>query len=81
MLLRTKQDKEGEKVLALASEYLAADPQWEWAPKPAQIWCEKGYALQDLGRMEEARAALKRCLELDPDLERAQKCLKDLGDA
>ncbi len=79
MLLRTRQDKDGETVLELASEYLAADPRWEWAPKPAEVWCEKGYALQDLGRMDEARAALQKCLELDPDMERAQKCLKGLS--
>ena len=78
MRLRTKQDKDGEGVLQLASEYLAANPQWEWAPNPSDVWCEKGYALHDLGRLDEAREALERCLEMDPDSDRAQRCLKEL---
>jgi tetratricopeptide (TPR) repeat protein len=78
MLLRTRQDKDGETVLMLAEEYLAANPQWEWAPKLAAVWCEKGYALQDLGRLDEARAALQESLKLDPDYDRAKRGLKEL---
>ncbi len=79
MRIRTRQDKDGEGVLTLVKEYLAANPQWEWAPKPSDILCEKGYALQDLGRLDEAQVALEQCLELDPNSDRAKKCLKDLG--
>ncbi len=81
MRIRTRQDKDGEGVLRLAKEYLTADPQWEWDPKPSDVWCEKGYALQDLGRTDEARAALKKCLELDPHSKHAKECLEELNES
>ncbi|MCP5021759.1 MAG: tetratricopeptide repeat protein [bacterium] len=81
MCLRTRQDKDAEGVLKLVKEYLAADPQWEWAPKPSDVWCEKGYALQDLDRVDEARAAFEKSLELNPHSKRAKESLEELNES
>lgn len=81
MRIRTRQDKDAEGVLQLAKEYLTADPQWEWAPKPSDVWCEKGCALQDLDRVDEARAAFEKSLELDPHSKRAKESLEELNGA
>ena len=78
MRVNAKLGEGAEETLAFAEEYLEADPKWEWAPEPHRVWCEKGRALGKLDRKEEARAALKKSLELAPTYERAQKLLTKL---
>ncbi len=48
----------------------------EWCgrfPEDLRSWLNRGYCLVRLGRYHEAVAAFDRCLELDPDLEKARK--------
>ena len=53
-------DGETTRSLALLNEAV------EIAPKLADAWHERGMLLLSLGRTDEARASLRRCLELEP---------------
>ncbi|MEZ6002713.1 MAG: tetratricopeptide repeat protein [Planctomycetota bacterium] len=78
MRLRTERDLEPQQVLDFCAEYETADPKFEWAPPMYQVLCERGCALQDLGRFEEARAALEACLAAEPAFKRAKLTLAGL---
>ncbi|MCA9002673.1 MAG: tetratricopeptide repeat protein, partial [Planctomycetes bacterium] len=78
MRVRTTQQTEPERVLTYVEEYLQANPQWEWAPPAYRVWCEKGRALAQLGRKDEARAAFEQSLALEPTFERARDGLQSL---
>ena len=78
MRIRTSAKNRSEEALAFALEYLEAKPQWEWAPPIYRVLCEKGRALRDLGRSEEARAALLESLKINPDFKRAKVTLEDM---
>ncbi len=50
----------------------------EWCgqlPEDPRAWLNRGYCLIRLGRFPEAVTALERCLELDPDREKARRWL------
>ena len=78
MRVNAKLDKDPEQTLAIAEEYIKANPQWEWAPKLHKVLCEQGRTFAKLGRNQEARAALEKSLAVEPDFERAQKLLAKL---
>ncbi|MEZ5975953.1 MAG: hypothetical protein R3E96_14265 [Planctomycetota bacterium] len=78
MRLRTERDLEPQQVLDFCAEYETADPKFEWAPPMYQVLCERGCALQDLGRFGEARAALEACLAAEPAFKRAKSTLAGL---
>lgn len=67
-----------EVAVGMLDDYIAASPVGEFVPPVSGAWYRKGLCLRDLGRLEPARAALLRALELDPDLERATEALRDL---
>ncbi len=80
MRIRTTAKNRADETLAFANEYIQANPLWEWAPPMHRVLCEKGRALRDLGRIEEAKACLHESLALDPTFTRAQKTLDGLPD-
>lgn len=53
-------------------------PPADYLPSAAQVACERGEALELLGRTDEARAAYAQALELEPDLPRAAEALARL---
>jgi len=60
-------------------EYIAADPWGEMMPTAAHAIWRKGNALEQLGRIEEARAAYEESLRRKPGFEKAEKDLAKLG--
>ena len=67
-----------ERALADLSEYEAARPLGDLMPNLARVAYHRGNVLAKLGRVEEARAAYGRSLELDPDRERVNQALEAL---
>jgi tetratricopeptide (TPR) repeat protein len=70
--------------LCLQRNQLYADPVLLWqdtacvSPDKARVFNNLGFALQLAGRTDEARAALERALQLDPDSVRARNNLERL---
>lgn len=76
--LRTAGEYEAREALAFLDEYLTDAPRGEFMQPRAQASRQRGLALQQLGRSEEARGAYELALELDPDLDEARAALDEL---
>ena len=71
---------EQEKAVKLLQAYIAdVDESISGIPPKSAAYWRMGLALEQLARSEEARAAYKRALELDPDSDEARKAIKALG--
>jgi tetratricopeptide (TPR) repeat protein len=68
-------EEEGDWSAALAS----LERGGSLRPNDPMVWYHKGLVLANLGRGEEARSALRRCLELEPRLSEARALLDSLG--
>lgn len=79
-LARLELDRSLDPALALArlDEYLAYVPPADFLPRESFVVRRRGQALQRLGRVEEARAAYERALELDPEFDQARRDLERL---
>jgi tetratricopeptide (TPR) repeat protein len=79
-LARLELDRSMDPALALArlDEYLAYVPPADFLPPEAFVVRRRGQALQRLGRVDEARAAYERALELEPEFDQARQDLERL---
>jgi tetratricopeptide (TPR) repeat protein len=68
-----------EAAVSMLDEFIEANPVGDFIPPVAGAWYRKALCLRDLGRIEAARAALQRALELDPKFERAANELERLS--
>lgn len=79
--LRTTPERlEGDAAAALnmLERYAAGAPRGDMMASPSDVQRQRGQAFELLARMDEARSAYERALELDPKNERAQKALDAL---
>jgi Flp pilus assembly protein TadD len=74
LALGTARAEGGQFELALAAYQLATETHGE----DSTAWYLRGKAAADLGRLDEARAAFAKALELDPELELAREALDAL---
>ena len=56
-----------------------AAPEGDLLPGLTQAWTQKGKALQQLDKTEEARTAYQQALRIDPEFASATEALDNLG--
>jgi tetratricopeptide (TPR) repeat protein len=70
---------EQQQAVTLLDEYISAAPRGDLLPRLPQVWTEKGNALQQLEKIEEARTAYQEALRIDEDYAAASDALSALG--
>jgi len=76
--MRIQNKFEPERAVVWLDEFIADEPTGEGMPSVAHALWRKGNALEQLGRIQDARAAYKESLRRDPGLTLAQKALEAL---
>ena len=66
--------------LGFLDEYMAGAPRGDFLASPARVEWRRGQALVALGRVDEARTALRASVDLDPSLKEPRNALSDLDD-
>jgi len=74
---RIENDTDCERAVSLLEEYIAGDPDYEDLPRATSALWRKGRALQLLDRVDEARIAWQKSLELDPENQRSLDSLAE----